>query len=35
VDARFDELSAQLERLEALVRGLDQSAEPGATRPVS
>ncbi len=35
VDARFDELAAQLERLEALVRRLDQSAEPGATRPVS
>jgi voltage-gated potassium channel len=35
VDARFDELTAQLERLESLVRGLDQSGDPGATRPVS
>jgi voltage-gated potassium channel len=35
VDARFDELAAQLERLESLVRGLDQSADPGATKPAS
>ncbi|HEX4518792.1 MAG TPA: potassium channel family protein [Gaiellaceae bacterium] len=35
VDARFDELTAQLERLETLVRGLDRPSEPDATEPVS
>ena len=35
VEVRFDELAAQLERLETLVRGLEQPSEPGATTPVS